>query len=128
MGIKINAQENEDLEYVKAVKEISNIIVNRMLNPLTHSSFAFMLTSNYYKQKKLLKILHGTTDSVIRKRRELLLKESNNENGDDGKKKGLALLDMLLRSSIDGKPLTDKDIREEVDTFMFEVLFATLLL
>lgn len=122
MGIKINAQHNEDLVYVKAVKEISKIIINRMLNPLTHSSLIYMLTKNYYRQKKLLKILHGTTDSVIRKRREVLLnEESNNDENNDGKKKRLALLDMLLRSSIDGKPLSDTDIREEVDTFMFEV-------
>lgn len=32
-----------------------------------------------------------------------------------------AFLDILLRTSIDGKPLSDLDIRQEMDTFMFEV-------
>lgn len=37
-----------------------------------------------------------------------------------GMKKKMVLLDVLLQSTIDGKPLTNEDIREEVDTFMFE--------
>jgi len=39
---------------------------------------------------------------------------------DVGMKKKQVFLDLLLNSTIDGKPLSDQDISEEVDTFMFE--------
>jgi cytochrome P450 family 4 len=78
------------------------------------------------RQTELLKILHGFTDNVILSRRKELIKLSETQNSekhdedDIGVKRKMAFLDILLQSTIDGKPLTNLDIREEVDTFMFE--------
>lgn len=72
----------------------------------------------------MIKALHDFTDKVIVARREKLLNGNVEvEHSDEvlGARKKMALLDLLLQSTIDGKPLTNEDIREEIDTFMFEV-------
>lgn len=68
-----------------------------------------------------MKILHGFTDKVIALRKEELAKQTpdDEETDDCGTKKKLALLDLLLQVKIDDVALTNTDIREEVDTFMF---------
>uniref|UniRef100_A0A182FZV0 Uncharacterized protein n=2 Tax=Anopheles albimanus TaxID=7167 RepID=A0A182FZV0_ANOAL len=127
MGTKVNAQLNADSKYVRAVKDITNLIQHRTFDFLIRNNFFYRFSENRRKQQAALKVLHGYTDSVIRGRREELHRTamgnvSNvdiNEN-DLGIKKRMAFLDMLLQSTIDGQPLTDLEIREEVDTFMFE--------
>lgn len=42
-------------------------------------------------------------------------------DGEDGIKVRSALLDMLLEANEKGENLSDTDIRDEVNTFMFEV-------
>ncbi|CRL05138.1 CLUMA_CG018015, isoform A [Clunio marinus] len=122
MGCKINAQKNSESEYIKAVKEISNIIFLRTFNQFKRSDFLYQFTEMYQREQNALKVLHDFTDSVIVSRRKELESASHavkNEN-DFGIKKRKAFLDLLLQSTIDGNPLTNSDIREEVDTFMFE--------
>jgi cytochrome P450 family 4 len=124
MGVEIHAQTNSNSEYVKAVQEITNIITTRHYNFLLRSNLLFKLSPLYQRQRKVLKILHGFTDSVIVSRREELIRNkpatTTKVENEDGTKKKMALLDILLQSTIDGQPLTNTDIREEVDTFMFE--------
>ncbi|XP_037915759.1 cytochrome P450 4d2-like isoform X2 [Hermetia illucens] len=72
------------------------------------------------RQDHLIKILHSFTDNVIIKRRNALLRKQKPEDEVDlDARKRAVLLDVLLQSAINGKPLTNADIREEVDTFIF---------
>lgn len=101
------------------------ILSSRNFDIFLRNEFLFKLSKIGRRQKEVLKILHGFTDNVIISRRAELSSKSNanndaNEEDDIGVKKKLALLDVLLQSTIDGQPLTNLEIREEVDTFMFE--------
>jgi cytochrome P450 family 4 len=139
MGRQINAQLNSESEYVKAVYEMGAIILKRQVKFWLHPDWIFRCTKYYQNHQKCLKILHEASNKVIRERKAELqqqnLKESlrNHMEGEknlneedlkhsyvDGKKKRLAFLDLLIAASQDGKLLSDEDIREEVDTFMFE--------
>lgn len=114
MGVKIQAQEAPESEYVNAVKDMSMIIFKRFFSVLKAFHWTFPFTGLYREQKKALKIVHGFSDEVIRVRRAQLM------NGSVDPEQKKCFLDILLSATIDGKPLSNADIREEVDTFMFE--------
>lgn len=83
------------------------------------SDFIFKLSGLHAKQEKLLKVIHGFTDSVIVARRNELTKMIDVGRKDPETREKSSLIDILLRSTINGQPLSNMDIREEVDTFMF---------
>src|SRR5690349_14552143 len=89
------------------------------------SDFIFNFTEAKHRHDQCINILHSFTREIVENRRKTILEEDeeseiNLEDDSVGIKKKLALLDVLLKSSIDGKPLTNPEIAEEVDTFMFE--------
>lgn len=97
----------------------------RSVNIFYRNPKIFHLTPMGFRWRKLLKITKGFTESVIRNRRLELaqnpekFKQPSLDDDDVGVKKKMALLDILLQSTVEGKPLSDADIREEVDTFAF---------
>jgi cytochrome P450 family 4 len=100
-------------------------MVNRFFNIFLRLDSVWALSPQSQMQRNILKVLHQFTESVIKERRSKLNGLVNNnsiESIDDfGIKRRKAFIDILLNSTIEGKPLSDTDIREEVDTFMFEV-------
>ncbi|KAL6418301.1 hypothetical protein ACFW04_012206 [Cataglyphis niger] len=150
MGISLQKYGEFQQQYRNAIHDIIQLMVYRLFKPWYYNDLIFALSPQGRKQKKILKILHGFTEKVIAERRlyhertnyrylENLENDKETEINDAEvfgiKKKRLAMLDLLIAVSRDNN-LSDLDIREEVDTFMFEghdttamgITFALLLL
>ncbi|KAK7793715.1 hypothetical protein R5R35_007871 [Gryllus longicercus] len=123
MGYKINAQIDSNSEYVTTLNELLRLTIVRGMKPWLYLDCIYFLTPSGRQYKKCLSILHGTTDRMIRERRKdllLLEKESGTLDVDElGRRRRLVFLDLLILMARDGS-LSDMDIREEVDTFLFE--------
>lgn len=115
MGVQIKSQEGNNKLYVKAVKDFLNIFIIRIYSAWKKFDSLFCFSSDFKKQNKSLKILHSYSKQIIQERR----KEKNKITYSNKGKKFVALLDMLLDSE-EADLLSDEDIREEIDTFMFE--------
>ncbi|XP_069680219.1 cytochrome P450 4C1-like isoform X1 [Periplaneta americana] len=124
MGTSVNAQKFGDSDYINAVYNMKRIFMERASKPYLLSDFIFKFSKWGKLQDKSLKILHGFTKKVIKERKEQRVNCSQKICTDDdiyyGTKRRVAFLDMLLEAAENGENLTDKDIQEEVDTFMFE--------
>ena len=124
MGKSINAQEDSDSDYVRAIYSASDIVFKRQRSPWLWDDWLFSLTPLGLKFRGILGTLHGFTEKVIKDRKEDNESKKcvtvRNKEDNLGIKKKMAFLDLLLDASEEGKVLSDEDIREEVDTFMFE--------
>uniref|UniRef100_A0AAG5CW73 Cytochrome P450 n=1 Tax=Anopheles atroparvus TaxID=41427 RepID=A0AAG5CW73_ANOAO len=127
MGTSINAQTDTESEYVKAITELSLVLTGRFVKVWQRVDFLFNLSADRKRQDKIIRVLHAFTTKIIQSRRQELMARAaegnpgeDEENADIGTKRRMAFLDVLLQATIDGRPLTDKEIQEEVDTFMFE--------
>ncbi|CAI2353480.1 unnamed protein product [Caenorhabditis sp. 36 PRJEB53466] len=116
MGIQVNAQLGENNDYVHAVKRISEVIWNHMKFPWFWLKPIWYLSGLGFEFDRNVKLTNDFTRRVIQERKELL----NEETHESGGRKRKAFLDLLLTIQQETGTLSDEDIREEVDTFMFE--------
>lgn len=130
MGIQVNAQL-EDSDYIKGVQRISEVLLERFFSfgLLLLPDWLYYLTPLGREHAKLIKQMHDFTTRVIRERKKELERESlapteTQQNDEDSliglKDKKRAFLDLMLIAAKEGANLSDLDIRNEVDTFMFE--------
>ncbi|KAL0134221.1 hypothetical protein PUN28_001197 [Cardiocondyla obscurior] len=135
MGISLRRMKSFQKHYRNAVHKMGELVVYRLFRQWLRYDWVFFLTSKGREQKKILKTLHEFTEKIIAERKmyhknmngqfsKNLGKGTEEIDANDteviaSRKKRLAMLDLLILASQEGS-LTDIDIREEVDTFMFE--------
>ncbi|XP_037080573.1 cytochrome P450 4C1-like [Pollicipes pollicipes] len=126
MGVEIGAQDGVESAYRNAVKEMGNIVQELSIRPWLRNQTLFKLFGMKGHQDRTLAVLHNFSRTVIEKRRRELHEEGRLLDGSFTiedmplTKRRLAFLDLLIMMSENGEVFSDEDIREEVDTFMFE--------
>ncbi|XP_036614860.1 cytochrome P450 4F2-like [Trichosurus vulpecula] len=108
--------------YISAILELSGLLSKRNMHPLLYFDAIYFRTSQGRQFARACEVVHSFTDAVIQSRRQVLA-EQGTEAFIKNKTKGKTMdfIDvLLLAKDEDGKTLSDKDIRAEADTFMFE--------
>ncbi|XP_070552302.1 cytochrome P450 4F12-like [Ptychodera flava] len=116
-----HCQTVKQYPYIQAVYQIADLMVKREAFPPYHNDVIYYLSPSGYKMRKALTIVHNYSWKVIQERKSTLASERNGRKGKDSVRKYMDFLDILLYAKDDdGNGLTDQEIRDEVDTFMFE--------
>uniref|UniRef100_UPI003B63730A cytochrome P450 4C1-like n=1 Tax=Odontomachus brunneus TaxID=486640 RepID=UPI003B63730A len=134
MGTSLHNLGAAQVKYRQEVRQMGRLFLYRLVRPWLHYRWIFALTSTNKLQNKTLRNLHGFTEKIIAERKiyherfdNKYLHNVPNDNAMETdntevygtRKKRLAMLDLLISASRENN-LSDLDIREEVDTFMFE--------
>lgn len=121
MGVRACTQTNSEAQkrYTDSIGQLMCLIDKRLLNPLLQPNWIWRLTSYHRREQELLNVIHTFVDDIIEARRQILLAANHNPQNATGVAKKKVLLDTLLTSSMEGKPLTNRDITGEVNTFTF---------
>uniref|UniRef100_A0A8C7BTC4 Cytochrome P450 4A11 n=1 Tax=Neovison vison TaxID=452646 RepID=A0A8C7BTC4_NEOVI len=105
--------------YLQAIWDLNNLVYSRMSNVFYWKDIIYKLTTEGRWNQRACQLAHQHTDRVIKLRKAQLQEEGNLEKVRS--KRHLDFLDILLFAQMEnGSSISDKDLRAEVDTFMFE--------
>ncbi|KAF8361711.1 hypothetical protein PRIPAC_88634 [Pristionchus pacificus] len=110
MGKDLEAQRNPHQEYIEAIDKIMELDMKIGFTPFLWVGFIRKLLGVEEEFNRNVKVAHEFTKTVLRERSAAI------EKGEETNKR--SFIDMLLMER-EKAHLTDTDVREEVDTFMF---------
>ncbi|KAM5237922.1 cytochrome P450 4F6-like [Ctenodactylus gundi] len=119
-GFNSNCQDSPS-EYIAAILELSSLIVKRHYQIFMHIDFLYYLTPDGRRFRRACDLVHDFSNAIIQERRRTLTSQGVSDFlKAKAKSKTLDFIDvLLLAKDINGKELSDEDIRAEADTFMF---------
>ena len=113
-------RSDDAMEYTSSVQKIGQLFMARFFNVLHHNDFFYSLSRNGKLFQKHLNVCHAISEGIITKRRKAL-EESGEKLLTKKSSRTLDFLDILLSvRDDDGQGLTDREVQEQVDTFLFE--------
>ncbi|CAJ1086973.1 cytochrome P450 4F3 [Xyrichtys novacula] len=106
-------------EYVSAIVELSDLVIDRRQNVLHHWDWIYWKTKQGKRFKKALNIVHSFTRDVVQKRRALIDQQRETQTHSSQQRRKDFVDIILMTEDEDGQGLTDEEIQAEANTFMF---------
>ena len=144
MGVSLDCLEKPELEYITYLEKCKQMLFERVVTP-TQWLPTFWITPSGKRAKQIVDFMHNFSRDVIIERKRYILDAAENnldnldsvlnkmkivdsskgESEEDDqnlyiKRRKLAFIDILIYNHLKNPSFTIDDIREEVDTFMFE--------
>ncbi|XP_072037371.1 ultra-long-chain fatty acid omega-hydroxylase-like [Amphiura filiformis] len=119
MGVEEDIlQKGTKHPYVNATSVLTKLNVIRFVTLAYQSDVIYALSSDGATNRQAITVAHEFTRRVINERKQQL---AQSERDTSKKDRLMPFLDILLKAKDeDGVGLSDQEIRDEVDTFMFE--------
>ncbi|EDW74218.2 uncharacterized protein Dwil_GK21813 [Drosophila willistoni] len=111
-GLPSNSLNDEPSDLHSAIKDLCDVTQKRTFSIVKRFDALFRLTPYFMKQRRALQLLRNEINRIIAQRRHQL-------DSDKSKAINKPFLDVLLAAKLDGRALKEREIIEELSTFIF---------
>ncbi|XP_017837165.2 probable cytochrome P450 4ad1 [Drosophila busckii] len=112
-GVASNAINDEPSNLHSAIKDLCDVVQERTFSIVKRFDALFRLTPHYMKQRRALKLLRSEIRRTIAERKTELAE------GEQQQQQQKPFLNVLLAAQLDGRALKEREIVEELSTFIF---------